>query len=131
DGSSNIRWPFPSGAPAGTYEVSARWTSGPNRASNAAYAISSSTGSVTVRVDQRKNGGAWLSLGTFAFSAAPDQGVKLTDQADGVVVADGVRWAPSSSQPSAAPATASGGDPRFFDPTQFRVGREPFWYFFQ
>ncbi len=131
DGSSNIRWPFPSGAPAGTYEVSARWTSGPNRASNAAYAISSSTGSVTVRVDQRKNGGAWLSLGTFALSAAAAQGVKLTDQADGVVVADGVRWVPSGAQPGATPASAGGGDLRLFNQTQFRIAYDPFWDFFQ
>src|SRR5438445_13097335 len=44
DGSSYIRWPFPSGAPAGTYEVPARWTSGPNRASNAADARPDPTG---------------------------------------------------------------------------------------
>src|SRR5262249_1154098 len=37
DGSNRVRWAF-SGA-AGSYEVFARWTSGPNRASNATYVV--------------------------------------------------------------------------------------------
>src|SRR5713101_6541340 len=36
DGSSSVRWPFQGGA-AGTFEVFARWTSGPNRATSATY----------------------------------------------------------------------------------------------
>src|SRR5579859_961140 len=31
DGSSSVSWPFPAG-PAGRYEVFARWSAGPNRA---------------------------------------------------------------------------------------------------
>src|SRR5438876_892713 len=126
DGTSSVRWPFPSGAAAGTYEVSARWTSGPNRASNAAYTISSATGSVTVRVDQRKDGGTWLSLGTFAFSASPDQGVKLADP-------DLIAAAPLPGDPAYAPKAidfvrqhspdAFDGHPvRFFTTFQSSVG---------
>src|ERR1043165_2055344 len=39
DGSSMVTWPFPNSAPAGKYDVFARWTSGPNRATNATYQI--------------------------------------------------------------------------------------------
>src|SRR5438552_1504736 len=40
DGSSSVNWPFPSG-PAGRYEVFARWSAGPNRATNARYPVHS------------------------------------------------------------------------------------------
>ena len=123
DGSSTVTWPF--SGPAGRYEVFARWTSGPNRASNAPYTVLSADGAKTVSVDQRSNGGSWQSLGAYNFGT-PDQGVRLSDKADGLVVADAVRWAPSSGQ--AASATT---DPRFFNETNFRIDRDSFWDFFE
>ncbi len=156
DGSNRVRWP----APSGKYEVFVRWTSGPNRASNATYSIAHSGGSATVAVDQRDGGGAWRSLGTFTFTTV-DQGITLTDRADGVVVADAVRWVPSTgtSAPApaaetpapaapaptatpapaapaatpvaAAPAATATADERFFDATKYRVDRDAFWDFFQ
>ncbi|HEX8968697.1 MAG TPA: hypothetical protein VF937_12505 [Chloroflexota bacterium] len=120
DGASSVRWPFP-GAEAGAFEVFARWTSGSNRASNATYTVAHADGSSQVAVDQRAGGGAWQSLGTFRFAPGADHGVSLTDKADGVVVADAVRFVP----------TASAGDPRYFDATHFRVDRDAFWDFFQ
>src|SRR5947207_4269195 len=129
DGSSTVTWPF--AGPAAQYEVFARWTSGPNRASNAIYVITHATGNASVSVDQRANGGAWQSLGTFAFSTAPDQAIRLSDNANGTVVADAVRWVPAGSPTSqvlAAPATV---DQRFFSETRFRIDSDPFWDFFQ
>src|SRR2546430_2558317 len=38
DGSSSVFWPFP-GSDAGKYEVFARWSAGPNRATNATYEV--------------------------------------------------------------------------------------------
>ena len=138
DGSGTVTWPLPASAVAGTYEVSARWTSGPNRASNATYVVTHAAGSTSVSVDQRTNGGGWQSLGTFAFSPGADQGVRLSDHADGIVVADAVRWTPSTATPSAPSASASlatpsaaSTDARFFDQTRFRVDRDAFWDFFQ
>jgi hypothetical protein len=120
DGASTFGWPF-SGAP-GSYEVFARWTSGPNRASNATYVVTGASGPAAVSVDQRSNGGAWRSLGVYSFSGGAGQGVQLSDKADGVVVADAVRFTPSSD---------SGSDPRFFPDTGFRIDRDSFWDFFQ
>jgi hypothetical protein len=37
-----------------------------------------------------------VSLGTFTFTAGLDNYVELTDNADGVVIADAVRWLPRS-----------------------------------
>src|SRR5215471_18332725 len=97
DGANSVRWPFPSAAVAGSYELFARWTSGENRASNATYLVTHAGGSTSVAVDQRINGAVWKSLGTFNFAPGGEQGVTLTDRADGVVVADAVRWVPSTS----------------------------------
>jgi polysaccharide biosynthesis protein PslG len=138
DGSSSVRWPFPSGAAAGRYEVQARWTSGANRASNAVYVINAANGSTPVTVNQQTGGGAWQSLGTFDFAADPaTNGVTLTDKADGVVVADAVRWVkpggggPAQSAPVAAATPASSsGDARFFDATSYRIDNDAFWDFF-
>ncbi|HLZ30193.1 MAG TPA: hypothetical protein VKV73_22955, partial [Chloroflexota bacterium] len=141
----------------GTFEVFARWTSGPNRASNATYVVTYSDGSKATSVDQRSGGGAWQSLGTFHFTPGTDNGVSLSDKADGVVVADAVRFvgvpsaagvpaaSPAAASPAAAGPAAAGaaaptspavagagaaGDPRFFDATNFRVDRDAFWDFF-
>ncbi|MGI9145190.1 MAG: hypothetical protein ACR2IK_01350 [Chloroflexota bacterium] len=139
DGSSSVRWPFP-GATGGNFEVFARWTSGPNRATTASYLIAHAEGAKSVSVDQRTGGGTWQSLGTFRFTPGSDNGISLTDKADGVVVADAVRFvgttngaaAPVSSSAVAPPPTpTTTGDPRFFDATQFRVDRDGFWDFFQ
>ena len=54
---------------AGDYEVQARWTAHPNRASDAKYSIGTSTGDTTVTVNQQANGGAWQSLGTYNLDA--------------------------------------------------------------
>jgi polysaccharide biosynthesis protein PslG len=126
DGGNTFTWPFT--AAPGRYEVSVRWTAGANRASNATYTIASTSGASTVSVDQRSGGATWHSLGTFDFSGSAGQGVRLTDQANGIVVADAVRWTPSGN---ATPTQNPTGDPRFFSETNFRVDRDAFWDFFQ
>jgi hypothetical protein len=130
DGASSVSWPFPATAAAGSYEVFARWTSGSNRASNATYVVTHAAGSTSVRVDQRKSGGEWQSLGTFSFKSRADEHVKLSDKADGVVIADAVRWVATSAAPTATRASNS-ADARFFEQTRYRVERDAFWDFFQ
>src|SRR6266850_4497792 len=58
DGQNSVTWPFPGGA-AGRYEVFARWSSGPNRATNATYVINSTAAAASTSVNQKNNGGAW------------------------------------------------------------------------
>src|SRR5439155_19498369 len=112
DGSGTVTWPLPTSAVAGRYEVSARWTSGPNRASNATYVVTHAAGTAAVTVDQRSKGGEWQSLGSFRFSPGANQGVRLSDKADGIVIADAVRWVPSSgASPAAAASPAAGASP--------------------
>src|ERR1051325_7053602 len=91
DGNSTVTWPFPSGT-AGRYEVFARWSAGPNRATNATYLVSSNAGITSLPVNQKVNGGTWQSLGSFDFQPKGGQGVTMNDRADGVVVADAIRF---------------------------------------
>jgi N-acetylmuramoyl-L-alanine amidase len=149
DGSSSVTWPFPNGA-AGRYEIFARWSAGPNRATNATYRVNSNAGAADVSVNQKNNGGSWQSLGSFDFQPGKGQNIVLTDKADGVVAADAIRFvgpanapglaadslafaqaqpsAPAAPQPQAAPAPA---DARYFGQTGYRVGDDAFWNYFQ
>jgi len=91
-GASTATWYF-SIASAGQYKVYARWTGSSNRASNAKYTVNSAGGSTLKTVSQKVNGGSWQLLGTFSFNAA-SYSVRLTDQADGYVIADAIRLVP-------------------------------------
>jgi N-acetylmuramoyl-L-alanine amidase len=140
DGTSTVTWPYPSGS-AGRYEVFARWTGGPNRATNAAYQITSNAGQASVGVNQKNNGGAWQSLGMFDFQPAKGQGVTLSDKADGVVVADAVRFvgpldAPTANATQLQPQQTAASQPvpndaRYFVQTGYRIGEDAFWNYFQ
>jgi N-acetylmuramoyl-L-alanine amidase len=142
DGSASVTWPFPAG-PAGRYEVFARWSAGPNRATNATYQINSNAGGSSVPVNQKVNGGTWQSLGSFDFQPSKGQGISLTDKADGVVVADAIRFVgpQTTPNPPAAPlqtAVAPGAattpvpdEARFFQQTGYRVGEDAFWDYFR
>jgi hypothetical protein len=75
---------------SGTYEVSAWWTEGPDRAGDARYSIHSRAGTGSVRLSQRERGSRWVSLGRYDFDAGSAR-VVLTDDANGVVIADAIR----------------------------------------
>lgn len=96
---------------SGDYQVYARWTAHPNRATNATYTISHATGNTAVTVNQQLNGGQWNLLGNYTFSG--NASVKLTDQADGYVIADAVMFVPSGTGPNTAtwtPQLTQSGD---------------------
>jgi RHS repeat-associated protein len=97
--SNTATW-TPNVAQAGTYEVYARWTANPNRATNATYMVTHGQGSTNVPVNQQANGGAWNLLGTFQLSPGSTHKVALSDQANGYVIADAIRLVPISLQPA-------------------------------
>ncbi len=147
DGSASVTWPFPPGQ-AGRYEVFARWSAGPNRATNANYQVNSNAGGSSVAVNQKINGGNWQSLGLFDFQPGKGQGITLTDKADGVVVADAIRFVGPQGGPAAAaqptpaptqqaavvptpPAAPVPNDARFFQQTGYRIGEDAFWDYFR
>jgi hypothetical protein len=99
-----VFWPVPLGLDPGHYAVYARWTGGSSHVAAAVYTIQHDGGSVDVRKDQRSNGGGWQLLGDYDFRPGQDQGVRLSNQGDGLVVADAVRWVPAAPPPPPAQA---------------------------
>ena len=96
--SANTATWTPNVAQGGQYEIYARWTQHPNRASDATYAVTHGGGSTAVAVNQQVDGGVWNLLGTFALSPGTAHKVTLTDQANGYVIADAIRLVPVAVQ---------------------------------
>ncbi|GAA2110604.1 hypothetical protein GCM10009780_65760 [Actinomadura alba] len=81
----------------GEYEIQVSYTAHENRAGNAPYTITHAGGVDVVRVDQRvpgrpePRGGSWVSLGTYRLAEGLATTIKLSNDADGAIVADAVR----------------------------------------
>ncbi len=86
---------------AGKYEVAVWYPQGTNRATDASFTVTHSTGSSVVKVNQQQCGGGWYRLGDYQFAAGGGIVTLAATSADvtKLVVADGVRawlW-PSAS----------------------------------
>ena len=88
---------------AGQWRVDARWTQGPNRATDAPYTVNYAGGSTTIDRNQQANGASWQVLGTFNFNVGT-YSVRLTDNANNIVIADAIRIVqiPGPAAPSCA-----------------------------
>ena len=82
----------------GSYEVSVWYVDGPNRLTAVPYTVNYAGGSDTVYVDQRANGGQWVSIGTYNFNAGTGGNVSISytvnDADTERIVADAVRFTP-------------------------------------
>ncbi len=77
----------------GSYTVSVYYPAGSNRAPDAPFTVYHDSGSTTVYVDQRVNGGMWYSLGTYDFAPGTGGYVTISDTASsGTVIADAVQF---------------------------------------
>jgi hypothetical protein len=95
DGSGDFRF-TPVLPKAGRYAVYLRWTASANRASGVPVDVVHRDGTTTRTVDQRADGGQWVSLGVFPFAAGTSGSVLIRDEhADGLVIADAVRFSPA------------------------------------
>ena len=80
----------------------ARWVSGSNRSTAVPYTINHTPVAPTTvaNVDQRQNGGQWVSLGTYSFNGGTGGNVTISytvnDADTERVVADAVKFVPSS-----------------------------------
>jgi RHS repeat-associated protein len=94
-GTATFTWtpPVPS---AQSYRVYVRWTAHVSRATNATYTVYHAGGATTVTVNQRLQGGEWNLLGTFSLAPSSNHRVVLSDNANGVVVADAVKIVPAA-----------------------------------
>jgi hypothetical protein len=93
---------------AGTYAVYAWWTEGEGRINDAKYQITHASGTSTVYVNQKVDGGQWNLLGTYTFNAGSSGYIKLTDSSSDPnfdaanwisdsVCADAIRLVPGGS----------------------------------
>jgi len=91
---------------SGTYNVYARWTQHPNRATNAKYTVNHASGASVVTVNQEAGGGSWNLLGSYSFNAGAAS-VSLSDDANEYVIADAVMLVPQGAAPNTATWTLS------------------------
>lgn len=85
---------------SGMQVVSMRWTSNTNRASKVRVEIHHQEGMSLRSLNQRENGAIWNTTGTFRFSGAATEGVKIfNDDSDGFVIADAVGYTAAGPAP--------------------------------
>lgn len=78
---------------AGNYDVYAWWSAAPENAPDAPFTIAGDAAPVTVRQNQRVNGGMWVHLTRAHFAAGKSGTVSVTARASaGLVYADAVRF---------------------------------------
>ena len=75
------------------YEVYGWWVASSNRATNTPFIVTHAGGVDTVRVDQTKNNGTWVKIGTYTFRGDSTDRVVISNAATTgqYVVADAVR----------------------------------------
>ncbi|WLS44723.1 DUF1906 domain-containing protein [Micromonospora profundi] len=91
--SSDVAW-FRSTIPAtGNYEISVWYPADAGYNDQTPYLVATTTGNRSVSVNQRNNGGRWVSIGVFALAAGTGNtvGVSRWTGGTGLVVADAVR----------------------------------------
>jgi hypothetical protein len=109
-GTTSVRF-TPSIAAPGLYQLFLRWReSASTLASNVPVEIVHTTGTSTVTVNQRLNGGSWVSIGYFTFAAGTAGSITLrTTGVNGVVIADAVRLLPAARAEVTLDNTAASG----------------------
>lgn len=94
DGSKTVTY-LPELPGSGNYELFGWWTASSNRSKRAAYVVTHSGGTDTLRADQSVSNAQWVRLGELAFSGTGDDRVVIsnigTDPAS-YVVADAIRF---------------------------------------
>ncbi len=78
----------------GSYEVFVWFFTTPSSGTNVPHTINFSNGSTTVLVNRQGSAGSgsWLSLGTFNFAAGSSGSLVVSNNANGFVIADAVRF---------------------------------------
>lgn len=81
---------------AGRYEVQAWFPTDANTTTNARFAVTHAGGTAEVTVDQKAQGGAWVPLGSWDFTAGTGSPVVLSAMAAGYTRASAVRFVPAA-----------------------------------
>ena len=93
-GAETVTWDAELPDGPGVYDVSVWYLAAAVLASDAPFTVNHADGSTTVVVNQQINGSQWVSLGSFNFDGGVSEGVTVSDNASGWVVADAVKFEP-------------------------------------
>ncbi|WP_211588679.1 metallophosphoesterase [Allorhizocola rhizosphaerae] len=90
---SDVAWYKVNIPETGNYQVSVWYADDPGYNDSTPFMIATPTGNQTVRVNQRANGGRWVTLGRFTLAAgdANKVGISRWTSGTGYVIADAVR----------------------------------------
>ncbi|WP_420347619.1 RHS repeat-associated core domain-containing protein [Pelagibius sp.] len=105
---------------SGQYHVYGTWHAWSNHASNAPFTIHHTGGSTTVEVNQQATSGTWNFIGTFGFAPNSGHRVEVTTQADGLVVADALKFV-SVDAPPPPPTHVATWAPQIPEAGQYHV----------
>lgn len=83
---------------AGTYSVYTWYSAATSRASNVPITIGHTSGTSTVYVDQRNNGGQWVLLGNYELDSNSYAEITNTGTSDGYVCADAFRFTKGTAE---------------------------------
>jgi len=84
----------------GTYRVSLWWTTYPSRLEKVPVDIAHASGTTTVFVNQKLNGGRWNDVGTFSFVSGAT--ITIRSLGVGTTCADAVKLSPASAPPASS-----------------------------
>ncbi|MEV4757151.1 glycoside hydrolase domain-containing protein [Micromonospora sp. NPDC049559] len=90
---SDVAWYQADIPETGSYEVSVWYAADAGYNDSTPFVVATTAGNQTVRVNQRTNGGRWVSLGVFSLAAGDGDkvGVSRWTAGTGYVIADAVR----------------------------------------
>ncbi|NUT33989.1 MAG: DNRLRE domain-containing protein [Hamadaea sp.] len=94
-GGNTFQWVSPKINELGEYEIWVRYPAVQGAATNATFSVKVGQQVTNVTVDQTQRAGEWVSLGKYLLQAENQTytaWVTLSDNANGVVVADGIRF---------------------------------------
>jgi hypothetical protein len=92
-GENRIRW-APYLPKDGCYSVYVWYAADPQSAAHVPYDIHFFGGNEKVYIDQRLQASQWVFLGTFRFAGGQSGYVELSNDTDGIIAADAVRFIP-------------------------------------
>jgi murein DD-endopeptidase MepM/ murein hydrolase activator NlpD len=111
---SDVAW-FQAAIPAaGSHLVEVWYPSDAGYNDSTPFLVATTGGNVSVRVNQRANGGRWVGIGTFNLAAGTYNvvGVSRWTSSTGYVIADAIRLTPAAPPPAVSLPLPHGALPR-------------------
>lgn len=112
-GSTSINAKYKIKTPAkASYRVLAHWPADPGYNNRTRFRIKTPGGWKTKVVNQRKNGGQWVSLGTYTLAAADSYRIQVSSQSSGTgyIIADAVKIVRATTSTSTSTSNVTGSD---------------------